>query len=284
MQGHNHFCKIFPGENYVDLTIFQFGHEKCEALHSFGPAVRNHFLFHYILSGKGTLCSTNDKGADTVYRLESEQGFLIYPGQQNSYFADENEPWEYMWVEFEGMKANELVMQSGLTFNQPVYISQMPTMREKMKDELLYMATYANHPTLELMGHFYLFFSALIDSSSQRKKVSGGNLRDFYIREVIDFIERHYQEDITVEDIAFSCNLDRSYLGKIFKSKMNVSPQDFLISFRMNKACELMKITDHAIGEICEMVGYQNMFNFSRVFKQVIGKPPGKWRTENKLR
>ncbi|MDR0561128.1 MAG: AraC family transcriptional regulator [Spirochaetaceae bacterium] len=46
----------------------------------------------------------------------------------------------------------------------------------------------------------------------------------------------------------------------------------------------MMKITDCSIGEICDMVGYQNQFNFSRVFKQIMGKPPREWRNENKPR
>jgi YesN/AraC family two-component response regulator len=189
-----------------------------------------------------------------------------------------------VWVEFDGMKAREFVIQSGLTFNNPIYIGKVLDEREKMKNELLYMANHANNPPLELMGHFYLFLSALIDSSSRRRKIAGSSLREFYVHEAVIFMEQHYQDEITVEDIAAFCNLDRSYLGKIFKSELETSPQDFLIRFRMNKACELMKITNHSIGEISVMVGYPNMFNFSRAFKHIIGKSPREWRTENKLR
>jgi hypothetical protein len=112
--------KIFPGENYIDLSIFQFGYEECDSLHSFGPAMRNHFLFHYILSGRGRLISTNDRGDSVEYHLEDGQGFLIWPGQHNTYIADEKNPWIYAWVEFDGMKAREFVIQSGLTYNTPV--------------------------------------------------------------------------------------------------------------------------------------------------------------------
>ena len=278
------YYKIFPGENYFDLTLFQFGYEECLPSHLFGPATRNHFLFHYILSGKGTLRSINDKGKTNEFHLEGSHGFLIWPGQHNTYFADEKNPWVYTWVEFDGMKAREFVIQSGLTYNNPVYTSQVPSECEKMKNELLYLAHNANNPPLELMGHFYLFLSAMINSSAGRRKIAGGNLNEFYIHEAVAFIERHYQDEITIEDIANFCNLDRSYLGKMFKCELKISPQGFLIRFRMNKACELMKITKHSIGEISAMVGYQDIFSFSRAFKQMIGKSPRKWREENKLR
>ncbi len=46
---------IFQGTNYIDLTLYQYGREKCAPLLSCGPAVHNHYLLHYILEGKGFL-------------------------------------------------------------------------------------------------------------------------------------------------------------------------------------------------------------------------------------
>jgi AraC-like DNA-binding protein len=97
--------------------------------------------------------------------------------------------------------------------------------------------------------------SSLIASSSLRKKAAGGSLRDFYIRESLSFIEQHYQDEIGIEEIAAFCHLDRSYLGKVFKSMLHTNPQEFLIRYRINKSCELMKITDRTINEIRLMVG-----------------------------
>ena len=72
---------VFPNENFVDLGLFQFGMERCAPSHSFGPASRNHFLFHYVLSGMGTLMADNAKGQTITYNVRSMQGFMIFPGQ-----------------------------------------------------------------------------------------------------------------------------------------------------------------------------------------------------------
>jgi AraC-like DNA-binding protein len=274
---------IFPNENLVDLSLYQFGYEECDPLHSFGPATRNHFLFHYIFSGKGRFEARDDRDRLNTYHLNEGQGFLIWPRQHTFYIADEKTPWIYAWVEFDGLKARELVTQAGLSFNYPIYTSKNSEEREKMKDELLAIVRRKDSHPLSTVGHLYLFMSALIASSSLRKKVTGGSLRDFYIRESLTFIEQHYQDEISVEDIAAFCSLDRSYLGKVFRSVLNTSPQDFLIRFRINKSCELMKITDRTISEISSMVGYPNQFNFSRAFKHIMGKSPREWRNENKL-
>jgi YesN/AraC family two-component response regulator len=152
-----------------------------------------------------------------------------------------------------------------------------------MKDELLAIVRSKNSPSLSIIGHLYLFMSALITSFSLRKKVSGESLRDFYIQESLSFIEQCYQDEIGVEGIAVFCNLDRSYLGKVFKSVLNTSPRIFLSIFRISKSCELMKITDRTVSEISAVVGYPNQFNFSRTFKHIMGKPSRTWRNENKL-
>ena len=53
---------VFPNERFVDLGLYQYGWEQCDPLHSYGPFARNHYLFHYVISGTGTLTSTNSKG------------------------------------------------------------------------------------------------------------------------------------------------------------------------------------------------------------------------------
>ena len=56
---------LFHDEHFMDLSIYQYGYEKCKPLHSFGPYVRNHYLFHFVLSGKGILI-TNDANGNVI--------------------------------------------------------------------------------------------------------------------------------------------------------------------------------------------------------------------------
>lgn len=86
---------VFPSENFVDLGLYQFGYEQCKPAHSFGPAVRNHFLFHYIISGTGILMANDSHGVTQTYHVKSGQGFMIFPGQINTYISDEKLPWEF---------------------------------------------------------------------------------------------------------------------------------------------------------------------------------------------
>ena len=85
---------VFPSENFIDLGLYQFGWEQCDPSHSFGPAARNHYLFHLCLSGTGTLFAENSQGISVTYQIKSGQGFMLFPHQISTYIADHEIPWE----------------------------------------------------------------------------------------------------------------------------------------------------------------------------------------------
>lgn len=80
---------VFPNENFFDLGLFQFGRERCKPAHSFGSATRNHYLFHYVISGAGTLFSDDSNDNTQTYHIKRNQGFMIFPNQIDTYIADE---------------------------------------------------------------------------------------------------------------------------------------------------------------------------------------------------
>lgn len=272
---------IFPSKNFIDLGLYQFGWEHCEPSHSFGPAMRNHFLFHYVISGTGTLIAENSKKEAISYSIKSGQGFMIFPNQICTYIADAQQPWEYVWIEFDGLRAKETVELSGLCVNSPVYKAKYKDVAQTMKDEMLYIINHKDDSPFHLIGHLYLFIDSFVKSSAITQISKSNNLRDFYIKEALSFIEQNFQNDITVEEIAACCGLNRSYFGKIFHEVLGKSPQEFLISYRMTKATELLKLTSLSIAEVGSAVGYSNQLHFSRAFKKIYGISPRQWRNEN---
>lgn len=274
---------VFPCENFIDFGLYQFGWEQCDPSHSFGPAARNHYLFHLCLSGTGTLYADNAAGKTITYQIKSGQGFMMFPHQVCTYVADREIPWEYVWIEFDGLRAKETIDLTGISRSQPIYKARYKDIAETMKTELLYIVNHKEESPFHLIGHFYLFIDSFVRSSTSAQSGKGSSLRDFYIKESISYIEQNFQNDITVEDIAASCGLNRSYFGKIFHENMGKSPQEFLISYRMSKAVELLKLTKLSIADIGNAVGYPNQLHFSRAFKNVYGISPKQWRNENRL-
>ena len=279
----NLIFSIFPNQNFVDLGLFQFGWERCTPAHSFGPAARNHYLFHYILSGTGTLMADDSKGVTQTYSIKSMQGFMIFPNQITTYVADKQLPWEYVWLELDGLRVKSLLDTIGLSLDKPVYHARNKSLREDMANEMLYISRHKDESPFHLIGHLYLFLDYLLRSAADEQLEHGSKLREFYIHEALTYIEHNFQNEITIEDIAGVCGLNRTYFGKIFKEALGKTPQEFLLNYRMLKAAELLKLTSLSIGDIGLAVGYANQMHFSRAFKNNYGISPREWRYQNHI-
>ncbi len=274
---------IFPNHSFVDLGLYQFGREACEPGHSFGPARRNHYLFHYVIKGRGTLYADDQQGHTKTFTVRAGEGFLIFPEQVTLYVADMSNAWEYTWLEFDGLRVKQALEGAGFSEHEPIYRTRLPELREKLRDEMLYIVDHSEASTFELIGHMYLFMDALTRSAENAGRVITSRLREAYIREAIAYIENNYQRDITIEEIAGALRLNRSYFGKIFRLSTGKSPQRFLMNYRMIKAAEMLAMTKKPVNEIGASVGYENQLHFSRAFKNIYGISPREWRKRNKL-
>ena len=226
--------------------------------------------------------ATNSKGQNVNYQVRSGQGFMIFPGQITTYVADIQVPWEYVWVEFDGLRTTEILNVCGFSKDAPVYMAHSREARKKMADELIYISQNSKQSPFHLMGHFYLFADLLAQSVARPQPAATSKMSDYYIKEAINFIEQNFQNDISIEDVAAVCGINRSYLGRIFRTSTGRSPQEFLIHYRMTKAAELLKLTTLSIGDIGSAVGYENALHFSRAFKNVYGVSPRTWREQHR--
>lgn len=156
---------------------------------------------------------------------KSGQGFLIFPGQITTYYADANLPWEYVWIEFDGLRVKEALDLTELSVNTPVYHPHSKDLREQLMNEMLYIVHHAKESPFHLIGHLYLFLDYLTQSAKSTKLVQSSKMSDYYIKEAINYIEQNFQNNITIEAIAAVCGINRSYFGKIFRNSIGRSPQ-----------------------------------------------------------
>ena len=279
----NLFCSVFPNNEFLDFRLFQAGWEQCAPLHSFGPFIRNHYLFHYIISGRGFLDATIADGSTRHYDLEAGQGFIVYPGQINTYSADQEQPWKYVWLEFDGLRIARYLHDAGLSVEQPIYKPINMEQAEKLQDIMLHIAGHSKASTLYLFGYLCLFMDQLIQSSAARRDIRNTRAQDFYVEDAIRYMEANYDRELTVEELANVFQLNRSYFSKLFRQKEGCPPQEYLIRLRLSKAAELMVNTEMSINDISVSCGYPNQVHFSRAFKQRYDMSPREWRSQNKI-
>ena len=112
----------------VGLNVYNSGHQRCSGGHFWGPAVRNFYLIHLVVSGKGYYTLGNE-----TYEVKKGSAFIIYPGTLVSYCADDNDPWEYCWVGFNGADASRLVELTSFEQDNPI-IKFSPEVLENLKN------------------------------------------------------------------------------------------------------------------------------------------------------
>lgn len=266
-------------ETFVDLNLYRLGQEKCETGHVDILTQEEHFLFCYILSGRGVL---NPDGRQDSRNLADGQGFMVFPGQERRLQVKAG-LCEYAWLEFGGLRAGGAVKAAGLCPEDPVYRCQVPGGEERVREEMLYLICHRDMAPHHLMGHLYLFLDALCPlEAASCQEVREGSRQEIYVRKALGFIEENFQNGISVEDIADTCGLNRSYFGKIFKETMGKTTQEFLLRYRMARAAELLRQPQYSVGDIGTAVGYQNPLHFSRAFKNTYGISPRKWRNQQR--
>ena len=101
-----------------------------------------------------------------------------------------------------------------------------------------------------------------------------------YVEEALTYLESNYTNNISVQSLADSIGLNRSYLHRLFKSATGSSVQEYLLDLRIRKACTLLKSTVLPIAIISLSVGYEDTLYFSRLFKKKKGASPSRYRLQ----
>lgn len=112
---------------------------------------------------------------------------------------------------------------------------------------------------------------------------SGDNARwksteEYTLRPVFAYMKQHYQERITLEQLASSLHMNKNYFCKFFKQKVGKTPFSYLNEYRINQAAALLLTTDAPITEIAMNTGFDNMSYFIRQFKHCKGCTPSVFR------
>lgn len=262
---------IVSEKDLVSLCVYNVGYQKCEPLYTWGPGIRNHYLIHYIISGKGYF-----KVNQRVYSLQGGDCFLVYPNQEILYYADQKDPWIYCWIGFSGSDAPSILGATDFSQESPVLFA-CPFGDEIQKQFLHIYAIRGNDfkNAVEMTGKLYTALALfMLDSSRDKKR----GTYDGYVQKSIEYISSHYSYAITVEDIAQYAGISRSHLFRAFQSCLEQSPKEFLTAFRLKQACFLLKTSSLSITSIANSVGFDNSLYFSKAFHKVKGLSPTEYQ------
>ncbi len=253
----------------LGLTVYNSGYQQCTPNHSWGPAVRDHYLIHLVMSGRGTLHTDGQ-----IIPVSAGEAFITRPSKIVYYVADEENPWEYYWVGFNGTDAGRLISLTEFASANTL----KPNKQEKIRQSLLNIFDSVGTSPFkqaQMTGLLYIFLSLLIENAQKPVKREGHGYS--YVENALKFIQYNYSSRIDVDEIAHNIGVSRSHLYRMFMQHLSMPPKEFLCRFRINEACALLRNSSLSISEIAYSVGLSDPLYFSRLFKKYKGVPPTKY-------
>lgn len=251
------------------MTLYYGGWEVCEPLHTFGPAIRQHYLLHYVTRGKGKLWIGEAK--NTCYEIGANTIFLIKPGVVTTYAADKNEPWEYCWICIDGYEVETILNNCGFSKENILFYDKSGVVQEVLL-KFIFSFEKNKHNEYKLLSQLYDFFAQM------KKLWKKDNIKSIYVEKAIDFIYKNFGDGISVNDIAAYLKIDRTYLYRLFKKECGISPQKYLLDFRLKTAVNKLESSDKSIAEIAEYCGFSDISAFCHQFKKVYNDTPLNYR------
>ena len=257
---------FFSASNSIELKLLECGKEKCIPNKKFSFTPKEYHLFHYVISGKGYFVDNGKK-----HYLKRGHVFYIPPGEVRHYFPDNDDPWTYIWLGFDGTQAKYLLSRSGFSETNSIFYDGENHLLKDLFNNLYDVYRYAGFLNLECLGLSYQIFSRMINLFIKETRVSDPEI---HLHKAKEFIYNNYQFCISVLDVATNVGVSANYLSGLFKKYEGISTKQFLTKVRMERALTLIKSNRFNIKRVAELVGYKNQLHFSGEFKKHFGYSP----------
>ena len=233
---------------------------------------RRDYQILYVASGKAHFWF------DGVEEVVTSGHMVLYkPKEVQKYVYYVEEHPEVFWVHFTGYDVKNILEYHGISLDQHVFFSgTLPEYKMSFRKIIreLQQCEYGYEDYIaSLFNNILLLVS--------RQQQNGENYTVTIPEEIemaVSYFNENYNTKISVAQYAESLHISTNWFIRNFKQHMMISPAQYLLSLRMVNAQSLLENTDYSVGEISEIVGYDNQLYFSRVFKKEYGISPVQYR------
>jgi AraC-like DNA-binding protein len=235
----------------------------------------NEHILIYCTEGQGTI---DIEGK--IYKIESNDFFIIPRGVKHVYGAVEDNPWTIYWVHFTGQNADSIVndvrkkLDSGEEFIH--YSEKRIELFENIYQQLERGYSIENIEYSSLCFYHFLASFAYCD----KFEINTKNHDQGIIDRAIDYITNNVQLALSLKQMATDLNISSSHLSFLFKQKTGYPPMEYANHLKLQKACQYLMFTPMRIKEITAEIGMNDPFYFSRFFKRQMGMSPKTYRNK----
>ncbi len=228
------------------------------------------YLLIYCIEGRGSLTVGERHGY-----LKAGQLLILPRGLAHAYAADDADPWTIYWVHFDGTIALDFFNNLSIDQDYPVLevghnaklIADFETLLQVRQSG--YQLKHFLHAANQLRQ--VLSYLALLRSSNQ-------NQAGFDLERIHSYMQAHIHQPLELETLAQQLNLSKYHFAKRYKELTGTSAINHFINLKIERACQLLDISNQNINEISYALGYDDAYYFSRIFKKVMGLSPTQYR------
>lgn len=267
------------GRKEGELCYCSSGYEACVAGKEVGPSYPDFYIIHFIKGGKGRYLY---KG--TEYSLSPGKAFIMFPGEVVSYIPDEKDPWEYYWLGIHGTKAEALIESIKGVRDVPV-IEYDSGIIPLIKQTKVIMSEHSPEEIKDLALLSLIYQILYIMGKETDVTYVSSAEHSSYLKRATYYMENSYHRSISIQEIADAVHIDRTYLFLLFKKELGMSPKEYLVQFRIRKACLIIEgdVHNSSLKRVGQIVGYKDYSLFSKMFKKQTGLSPKAYKEKYKV-
>jgi len=250
------------------------------------PKARHHYfnrtngiseaILIYCTDGKGWI-----KLPDNKIVIKVGNVFIIPPGIPHSYGSDEGSPWTIYWFHLSGANSKEAA--KALMINAPLPGHALHAGISEGRLSIFYQIEACLLKGYSVNNLMFAnlsipYFLASFILPDQFNKINIKEEQNSPVEKAIQFMRDNISEPVDLAGIAGAVNLSVSFFSRIFKNESGYSPAAYFNYLKIQRACQLLHLSNLRINEVALQIGIEDPFYFSRLFKKQIGMSPLKYR------
>lgn len=234
--------------------------------------VTENFVLHYIESGRGFITINNK-----TYYSDDFNGYILRRGQTVTYSGDKINPWKTYWIGITGTHFKEFLKKLQLNSIDTLSFKNDSEVIQIIKDICEEARSEADVSIFKYKYKTYQLLLALESEFKQEDFLVFDYEKDMTVQ-IYDYICKNYSNQLTIKELSQKFSISRNSLFANFKEKYQITPKQFILELQISKACQLLKETTLPIGNISDLVGFQDYFVFFKAFKKMIDLSPSDYR------
>ena len=250
----------------TELSVIEVGYNKVppnkkQTFH------RDVYILHYVTQGHGVY---NDQAFD------KNCGYLVVPGEWEHVRATSEEGYEAYWILFRGSTTRDLLHLCGLPHRNCVFpFNKTEECSKIIKEALDHAETENKYEETSLLTAAFFKIMAIHLHGCEQTQDSSPQIA----QRMKAYLDENYHASISIEEFAIRSGITRNYLYTLFRKEYGVSPKEYLMDLRIEKAKLLLsdRAQHRTVSDVAYAVGFNDPLYFSKVFKSRTGKSPSSY-------